>query len=292
MVKFGIAVDLFFCFSTVKAKEKKDGLQFTDSVPPIPSHTHRYHCSLSWPRRNGTGNRHGEIEGIDVINRNPRPPISTTMFREWNGERKREGEGWCNPKEIKNHYKERSTSTRSVATKGPRKGQLEQMIDDCLQAKAPVRFLKPKEREREAEREKMGLVSEDRKQEIANFKKNKNKAKDDNEQKSGIRFIGPEGLDLVSLGVVDADKIPKYELTVEDGRKLAKEYGRVLMRKHRARQAAETGLLMCKKEAIEALPEGLGLREAALVPDLTPFPRRGRAQLRGSSDEMRGKVVG
>lgn len=153
------------------------------------------------------------------------------------------------------------------ATKGSRKGQLEQMIDDCLQAKAPVRFLKPKEREREAEREKMGLISEDRKQEIASFKKNKSKVKDE-DQKSG--FIGPEGLDLVTLGLVDADKIPKYELTVEDGRKLAKEYSRVLMRKHRARQAAETGLLKCKKEAIEALPEGL--REAALVPDMTPFP--------------------
>lgn len=155
----------------------------------------------------------------------------------------------------------------SSATKGPRKGQLEQMIDDCLQAKAPVRFLKPKEREREAERERMGLISEDRKQEIASFKKNKNKAKDADD-KSGL--IGPEGLDLVTLGLVDADKIPKYELTVEDGRKLAKEYSRVLMRKHRARQAAETGLLKCKKEAIEALPESL--REAALVPDLTPFP--------------------
>ncbi|KAL7607979.1 hypothetical protein Lser_V15G11559 [Lactuca serriola] len=163
------------------------------------------------------------------------------MFREWNGERKREGEGWCNPKRSKITIKKGQQAPDPSATKGPRKGQLEQMIDDCLQAKAPVRFLKPKEREREAEREKMGLVSEDRKQEIANFKKNKN-------------------------------KIPKYELTVEDGRKFDKEYSRVLMRKHRARQASETGLLMCKKEAIEALPEGLGLREAALVPDLTPFP--------------------
>lgn len=153
------------------------------------------------------------------------------------------------------------------ATKGHRKGQLEQMIDDCLQARAPVRVLKPKERAREAEREKMGLISEARKQEIANFKKTKNKI-DGDEDLSGL--IGPKGLDLITLGVVDSDKIPKYELTVEDGRRLAKEYSRVLMRKHRARQAAETGLLKCKKAAIEALPESL--REAALVPDLTPFP--------------------
>ncbi|XP_071698502.1 uncharacterized protein [Rutidosis leptorrhynchoides] len=157
-------------------------------------------------------------------------------------------------------------------SKGHRKSQLEQMIDGCLQAKAPVRFLKKKEREREAAREKMGLISEERKLEIANFKKSvKYSPKDDNESNNkDARYIGPEGLDLVTLGVVDGDKIPKYELTVEDGMKLAKEYSRILMRKHRARQAAETGLLKCKKEAIEALPEGL--RAAALVPDLTPFP--------------------
>lgn len=28
---------------------------------------------------------------------------------------------------------------------------------------------------------------------------------------------------LISLGLVDADKVPKYELTVEDGQRLAKE---------------------------------------------------------------------
>ncbi|KAL0412111.1 UNVERIFIED_CONTAM: hypothetical protein Slati_3800800 [Sesamum latifolium] len=82
--------------------------------------------------------------------------------------------------------------------------------------------------------------------------------------------MGTPGMDLISLGLVDADKIPKYELTVEDGRRLAKEYSRVLMRKHRARQAAESTLLRLKKEAIEALPEDL--KAAALVPDLTPFP--------------------
>ncbi|XP_056170560.1 uncharacterized protein LOC130138943 [Syzygium oleosum] len=42
------------------------------------------------------------------------------------------------------------------------------------------------------------------------------------------------------------------------------------MRRHMARQAVESNLLRMKKEAIEALPEKL--REAALVPDLTPFP--------------------
>ncbi|KAL0000647.1 hypothetical protein SO802_014428 [Lithocarpus litseifolius] len=82
--------------------------------------------------------------------------------------------------------------------------------------------------------------------------------------------MGTPGLDLISLGIVDADLVPKYELTAEDGKRLAKEYSRVLMRRHRARQAAESTLLRLKKEAIEALPEEL--RAAALVPDLTPFP--------------------
>ncbi|GJV83319.1 copper ion binding isoform 1 [Tanacetum coccineum] len=157
-------------------------------------------------------------------------------------------------------------------SKGNRKSQLEQIIDDCLHSKPPVRSLKPKHRQREAEREKMGLLSEERKLEIANFKKqtknDKNSVNDASNQ--GALMIGTEGLDLISLGVVDGDKLPKYELTVEDGMKLAKEYSRVLMRKHRARQAAESGLLKCKKEAIEALPEGL--KEKALVPDLAPFP--------------------
>ncbi|XP_076957443.1 uncharacterized protein LOC143632920 [Bidens hawaiensis] len=158
----------------------------------------------------------------------------------------------------------------SDSKSGPRRSHLEVLIDGCLQAKAPVRHLTPKERAREAEREKMGLISEDRKLEITNFKKNikNNNNNDNNSNKLGL--IGPEGLDLITLGVVDGEKVPKYELTVEDGRKLAKEYSRILMRKHRARQAAESALLKCKKEAVQALPDGL--REKALVPDLTPFP--------------------
>ncbi|KAI4303398.1 hypothetical protein MLD38_039035 [Melastoma candidum] len=83
-------------------------------------------------------------------------------------------------------------------------------------------------------------------------------------------IIGTPGLDLITLGLVDVDKIPKSELTVEDGRRLAKEYSRVLMRKHRARQAAESTLLRMKKEAIDALPDHL--EAAAIVLDLSPFP--------------------
>ncbi|XAR63013.1 hypothetical protein NMG60_11022796 [Bertholletia excelsa] len=138
------------------------------------------------------------------------------------------------------------------------------MVDDCLSATAPVRHLKPKEREREAEREKMGLISKARVKEIEMLKKNKQA------ESASPMIIGTPGLDLITLGLVDADKIPKYELTVEDGRRLAKECSRILMRKHRARQAAESTLLRLKKEAIQALPENL--KAAAMVPDLTPFP--------------------
>lgn len=111
----------------------------------------------------------------------------------------------------------------------------------------------------------MGLLSEARKQEIANLKA----AKKEKKAERGYGMIGMEGLDLITLGLVeDVDKIPKFELTVEDGRKLAKEYSRVMMRKHRARQKAESEFLECKKAAIEALPEHL--RAAAMEPDYTP----------------------
>ncbi|XP_060218492.1 uncharacterized protein LOC132645495 [Lycium barbarum] len=152
-----------------------------------------------------------------------------------------------------------------VAKKEPirRKSEFDEMVEDCLSSTSPVRSLKPKEKAREEEREKMGLISKAKDEE----KKKMNKMK---KEFAKPWPIGPPGLDLISLGLVDIEKVPKYELTVEDGRKLAKEYSRVLMRKHRQRQAAETTLLRLKKEAIEALPDNL--KEAALVPDLTPFP--------------------
>ncbi|KAK4787748.1 hypothetical protein SAY86_011581 [Trapa natans] len=155
-------------------------------------------------------------------------------------------------------------AAKGGSKRGP--SEAESLVDACLNAPTPVRYLTPKERAREAEREKMGLISKDRQRELDMMKKGKEKL--GISDKPGI--IGTPGLDLITLGLVDADKIPKYDLTVEDGRRLAKEYSRVLMRKHRARQAAESTLLRLKKEAIEALPEPL--KAAALVPDLTPFP--------------------
>ncbi|TYJ46963.1 hypothetical protein E1A91_A02G156100v1 [Gossypium mustelinum] len=143
----------------------------------------------------------------------------------------------------------------------------QKLYDQCLNAPTPVRHLSPKERAREAEREKLGLISKERQREMEILKKGGRKAMGVPDEPM---IMGTPGLDLITLGLVDADKIPKYELTVEDGRRLAKEYSRVLMRKHRARQAAETNLLRMKKEAIEAFPEKL--KEAAMIPDLTPFP--------------------
>ncbi|XP_010669530.2 uncharacterized protein LOC104886738 [Beta vulgaris subsp. vulgaris] len=161
-------------------------------------------------------------------------------------------------------------ATGGAASGGGRKTglavELEEMAKKCLSAPTPIRFLKPKERAREAEREKLGLISKERQREMEILKK---QAKEG----TGLEkpsIIGTPGLDWISLGLVDADAIPKYELTAEDGRRLAKEYSRVLMRRHRARQKAETTLLRLKKEAIEALPEHL--KAAALVPDMTPFP--------------------
>lgn len=141
------------------------------------------------------------------------------------------------------------------------------MVDSCLTAPTPIRHLTVKQREREAEREKLGLISKERQREIDSAKAAAKKGSAEQEERV---LMGTPGFDLISLGLVDAEAIPKYELTVEDGRRLAREYSRVLMRRHRARQAAESTLLRLKKEAIEALPEHL--KAAAMVPDLTPFP--------------------
>ncbi|KAF5738351.1 Copper ion binding isoform 1 [Tripterygium wilfordii] len=149
----------------------------------------------------------------------------------------------------------------------PQDDAQQRLYDQCINAPTPVRYLKPKEKAREAEREKLGLISQDRQREIEIAKKGGKAAMGVPDEPM---IMGTPGLDLITLGLVDAEKIPKYELTVEDGRRLAKEYSRVLMRKHRARQAAETAFLKLKKEAIEALPEKL--KAAALVPDLSPFP--------------------
>ncbi|WVZ92781.1 hypothetical protein U9M48_038821 [Paspalum notatum var. saurae] len=138
-----------------------------------------------------------------------------------------------------------------------------QISESCLNASTPLRHLSPKESLHQAKREELGLISKERQHELDMAKaKAKSKSKE--------------------------EAIPKYELTVEDGQRLAKEYSRVLMRRHRARQrlakeysrvlmrrhrarqTTESTLLKLKKEAIAALPEKL--QAAAMVPDMTSFP--------------------
>lgn len=167
-----------------------------------------------------------------------------------------------------------NTKKGTIATESPKPGKgferqdrLEQL---CLNAPTPIRYLNPRERAREAQREKLGLISKERQRELDILKKQNSKKASKKDKEVFQEIMGTPGLDLISLGIVDADLVPKYELTAEDGKRLAKEYSRVLMRRHRARQAAESTLLRLKREAIEALPEEL--RAAALVPDLTPFP--------------------
>jgi hypothetical protein len=147
--------------------------------------------------------------------------------------------------------------------------RITQIAESCLKSPTPLRHLSPKERLREAKREELGLISKERQREL-DAAKAKAKSKGTSGGEEGRVLMGPPGLDYISLGLVDEEAIPEYELTVEDGRRLAKEYSRVLMRRHRARQTAESTLLRLKKEAIAALPEKL--QAAALVPDMTPFP--------------------
>lgn len=164
------------------------------------------------------------------------------------------------------------------ATKG--KGRIsdekQKLYEQCLNAPCPVRSLTPKEASREAQREKLGLISKE-KQRDTEIQKKGGAAAMGSIADEPIR-IGTAGLDYVSLGIFGADELVKYKVTAEDGERLAKENSKVLMREHRERRAAETVLLSMKREAIEALPEKL--KVAALEPDLTPFPaNRGMATL-------------
>ena len=186
------------------------------------------------------------------------------------GTAKGKGKGKDGPLKRSKITRKKGPVDPAAVEKGPRseaRAKLEKLENACINAPTPIRYLTPKQKKREEERERMGLISNARRVELEMLKK-KNKSK--KSEFDSPMIIGTPGLDLISLGMVDVEKIPKYELTVEDGRRLAKEYSRVLMRRHRARQAAETALLRSKKEAIEALPENL--KAAALVPDLTPFP--------------------
>ncbi|CAN6867678.1 unnamed protein product [Brassica oleracea] len=164
----------------------------------------------------------------------------------------------------------------AVKGKGRISDEKQKLYEQCLNAPCPVRSLTPKEAEREAQREKLGLISKDKQRDMEIQKKGGAAAMGINTDEP--MRIGTAGLDYVSLGIFSADELVKYKVTAEDGERLAKENSKVLMREHRERRAAETVLLNMKKAAIEALPEKLKM--AALEPDLTPFPaNRGMATL-------------
>lgn len=193
------------------------------------------------------------------------PPLSSQFLQRCSVSKTAKGKGKIKAGQQLKRNKVTTKKGSAASEGGPKKrSENDELIALCRTATSPLRHLKPKEKAREAEREKMGLISAANKQAKENLKKYHEKFKDPIP-------MGPPGLDYITLGVVDADKIPKYELTVEDGRRLAKAYSSFLMKKHRARQAAESKFLKLKNEAIAALPEDL--RAAALVPDDAPAPR-------------------
>ncbi|KAK1272347.1 hypothetical protein QJS04_geneDACA005963 [Acorus gramineus] len=161
--------------------------------------------------------------------------------------------------------------SRGTASSRAQAERARRLVESCASAPSPLRHLSPADRLREAERERLGLASGD--------KRRSDDGKSAPLSDEGDRpTMGTPGMDWISLGLVDADQVPEYELTAEDGKRLAKEYSRVLMRRHRARQKAETQFLRLKEEAVAAIPEGR-LREAAMEPDFTPFPARPIAAL-------------
>lgn len=136
------------------------------------------------------------------------------------------------------------------------KVRFDDLVEKALTAPSPVRHVKEKERLREQEMEKYGLMTKERQVELDQIKAREKakvkKKKGDEEEGSSVE--GEE----------------KPSLTKEEGMRLAKEYSRLLMREDRKLHAGETIRLRLKNEAIAALP--LGLQEAARLPDMTPFP--------------------
>ncbi|KAJ7518020.1 hypothetical protein O6H91_21G051200 [Diphasiastrum complanatum] len=148
------------------------------------------------------------------------------------------------------------------------------LVDACLNAPPLVRFLKEKDRLREMEREKLGIVSKEREREIEQQKEREKAAAKAAKKKAKGKepeVQNKEGLEEQEEdNVTEAETARKMELTVEEGKRLAKESSRILMHEERERQAGESMRLKLKLAAIAALPEHLRIK--AMEPDLTPFP--------------------
>lgn len=132
--------------------------------------------------------------------------------------------------------------------------RFEDLVDKALNAPSPVRHVKEKERLREQELEKYGLMTKEREVELEQIKARQKAKKKKGDEEAGT-------------SMEDEEKPP---LSKEEGMRLAKEYSRLLMREDRKLHAGEAIRLRLKIEAIAALP--LNLQEAASVPDMTPFP--------------------
>ncbi|KAI5065544.1 hypothetical protein GOP47_0020239 [Adiantum capillus-veneris] len=129
------------------------------------------------------------------------------------------------------------------------------LVAKALNAPSAVRHVSQKERLREQEMAKYGLMTKERQIELEQIKA-REKAKKQNQEGEEATFV-------------EEDE-EKRRLKKEEGMRLAKEYSRFLMREDRKLHAGETIRLRLKNEAIAALPPGL--QEAARVPDMTPFP--------------------
>ncbi|MCO5563138.1 hypothetical protein L7F22_016774 [Adiantum nelumboides] len=133
------------------------------------------------------------------------------------------------------------------------------LVVKALNAPSPVRHVKQKERLREQEMAKYGLMTKERQIELEQIKSReraKEKAKKNNEEEEEGTYV-------------EEDE-EKQRLRKEEGMRLAKEYSRFLMREDRKLHAGETIRLRLKNEAIAALPPVL--QEAARVPDESLFP--------------------
>jgi type IV secretory pathway VirB10-like protein len=181
-------------------------------------------------------------------------------------------EGVKKKKKKKEEKKKKKGGPDPSAASDKDRVRFDDLVVKALEAPSPVRYVKEKERLREQEMEKYGLMTKARQIELEqekakekSLKKTKRKASSsEKEDGAGEQVEGEE-----ENGIAGQEK-ETAPLTKEEGMRLAKAYSRLLMREDRKFQAGATIRLRLKREAIAALP--LGLQEAARVPDMAPFP--------------------
>ncbi|CAM6089788.1 unnamed protein product [Calypogeia fissa] len=181
----------------------------------------------------------------------------------------------------------KNVKAKTATKKEEKKEQRERfidLIDACLNAPSPLSPLKEKDRLRFLERERLGVISQERLREIeqekalqklakaAAKKKAAKEAKEAIEGKAKPVEVQEEedGLQIGSV-VALSETETVIQLTAEEGKRLAKDCSRVMLKEDRERAKGEAVRLQLKKEALAALPQHL--REAALMPDLTAFPK-------------------